>query len=292
MHAIDLADLANTLVRYNAQLVSTDYATTRQTENSYWLTSRFRQEEWSGRLATHRERIKKAGASYRARCWGDIYPIIQEILFSEPLTRCLAYLGRLLDDRHSQPEFASLSYNALQSHIESRNRCLNLIVFGQGLPVQDAVRLNRIRRKMELYTDQLLACMLPVEAAETFCHDPIGFQQMQNELGPARMSEEATRIHTASLSETLWSSLENAIDWRSPSGRHNYRLSQSVLSMFGNNLFDSFGVTKTVRQVKYELPSPESDGNQDELWHAMNAPLEKLVEIGRQRMEEQTSKRF
>ena len=41
-------------------------------------------------------------------------------------------------------------------HLEARNRAMNIMVYGRGFSIEDGVMLNRLRRRMERWTDMLL----------------------------------------------------------------------------------------------------------------------------------------
>src|SRR5690606_30154203 len=118
------------------------------------------------------EQLSRPGASRRARHWHEAVPVIQEILLSEPLTRVVAYHAAVLEQQGIEHDFSPLAHSALAAHIEARNRCLHLIVFGPGLSVEDAVTLNRLRRTLESYTDELLSCMSTVENHGLYCFEP------------------------------------------------------------------------------------------------------------------------
>lgn len=276
MHAVDLAELAIALVRNTPVLVSLQRGPKRETVNSYWLASRFRHEEWSGRLARHRIEIQRPGATFREQKWHEIYPVIQEVLLSEPLTRCVAYHATVLEQRRIDFDFVKLANTALVSQIEARNRCLNLIVFGQGLSVNNAVRLNRLRRKMESLTDQLIAAMHPVDGISDFCFDAARTIESQRELGGGRMGDLNLRIHLAGLSEELRRDVRFEADRRCSSARLNLRQSHIVLEMLGNDMFDSFGVPKSQLAASILSDSAESSGVQDDLISPVAHPLDVL----------------
>lgn len=229
-----------------------------------------------GRLSRHREEIQRPGITFRNSRWDAVYPVMQEVLLSEPLTRTIAYLAAVLEDRGVDSDFGPLAASSLAAHVEARNRCLHLIVFGPGLPVESAVRLNRIRRKLELFTDQLLAALPFNSRCDLFSFDADAVQRSQSELQQGGLTNEKLRVHTAGLIESLWNSLDVDLDPRRSSGRLNQKLSEVVLSMYAPEMFDSFGVPKSLELLRLEANSLESDGRSDDWLEPLSEPLKSL----------------
>ncbi len=266
MHAIHLTELAVVFSMHAEAQLQLEYCPPREDGNSFWLASRFRHEEWSGRLARHRTEVQRPGASHRAYCWNSVYPIMQEILLAEPLTRVLSYYGELLEARKPTPatgQFVSLASTCLHSHVEARNRCLNLIVFGQGLPVEHATRLNRLRRHMEQVTDALLACFPQHRSLQEHAFEPLELAEQHHALTSARDKQQALRVHATSLRMQLWNDNFSSIDSRASSKRLNRRISQVVLKMFGKQLFDSFGTPVSAEFARLSDPPVCADTTLD-----------------------------
>ncbi len=250
MHAIHLAEMAAVFAQNATVQLKLGSFPDRELSNSYWLATRFRHDEWSGRLARHRIEIQRPGASHRLQCWNTINPLLQEILLAEPLARVIAYFGKLAESVASKGnhlaaysgEFTSLSETAFQSHTEARNRCLHLIVFGQGLPADQAASLNRLRQQLEIYCDQLLAFLPFDHSVETFAFNPIDVAQVHETIHSDGAADENRRWHLIKLRQQLWLNHERHIDRRASSARLNNRLSNVVLKAFSPAMFDGFGI--------------------------------------------------
>lgn len=255
MHALKLTDLAIVFARHAMSQYQLGALPPRELGNSYWLASRFRHEEWSGRLASHRIEIQRPGVSHRSGCWHTVYPVMQEVLLAEPLARLLAYFGNILQTRtrRSKPtasgDFASLAETTCQSHIEARNRCLNLIVFGQGLSVEHATRLNHLRRQMELLTDQLLATLPQHASIDEYGFDTEKILEMHHSLFDAPEPSQQLKIFTLGLAANL-ATLRADLDQRAGSPRLNGRVGSVVLKFFPPEAFDSFGVAKNFESIR------------------------------------------
>ncbi len=263
MHALSLADMAATVTNLSAAMLQLRVIPNTKAGHALWTFFRSRYDEWSYRLALHRDALHHVGVSRRARKWEEVTPILQEILLSEPLIRNIACVASLLESSQVTDELASLTQSILSTQIEARHRCLHLIVFGHGMPVESAVRLNRIRQSLEQYNDQLLAILPIEEQAEEYGFNPKAIVDARTSLlnPPEALSNQWRSMHAQFLSQQLWRKLQVDIDWRSANGRLNYSIAQSILNLFPIGLFDSFGVAHQgnwFRAIKGD--SLESDG--------------------------------
>jgi hypothetical protein len=258
MHAIEIADLASTFVGGTPAQYALRLRPAGSAPQDFWLTTRYRHEHWMQQLALHRDAIHRPGLSRRLRNWTAIFPMLQEILLSEPLARVLAYHAAVLELFGLDREFSPLATSALATHIEARNRCLHLIVFGQGLPVEDAVRLNRLRRSLERYTDELLACLPALETSGLYGFEAKQMAAPQAQVGHQLRQSNWTTLQVACSAEAMWHAVKHDLDWRAASARLNYQLSQHVLRLSSACSFDSFGTPHTAFYGQLTSSSPES----------------------------------
>lgn len=245
--------------------------------HAFWLNSRYRFEIWNRRLGDHRAAIDRPGTSHRTRKWYEVLPVLQEILLTEPLARCIGYIGRALDDRNVESDFSPLVHSIFHAHAEARHRCLNLVVFGHGLPVEQAVKLNRLRRSLETYNDQLLACLPVASGLPQFAFDFERVQQAQTRFSPHPFVVNKAALHLQSLSLALTRHLRHELDPRVVNARLNGKLTATVLSLLPAPLFDSFGVAKTSAYGWNHFPSAESNGNSADLSQPLEPPLDTLM---------------
>ncbi len=258
MHAIDLAELATTYVRLAPAQLSSRQAPNPKFAQEYWLTARYRHENWMHELTRHRDAIQRPGTSRRVRLWQEIMPIMQEILISETLARTLAYQATVLEELNICCELSPVANSTLAAHVEARQRCLHLIVFGQGLSVEDAVKLNRIRRILEQTTDQLLAILLPIDNPGLYCFEFNRFHRMQSWMKNSDRNTTWTTLHAGLLSESFWEKLHPEIDWRAGNARLNHQLSRQVLGLIPAASFDGHGVPYSCAMGRITTPSPEA----------------------------------
>ncbi len=265
MHSITLAELASSFVGVVRGLLHQRLVPPHEAAQALWTLHRSRCDEWNYRLAAHRDAINRSGTSARTRKWHEVMPVLQEILLTEPLTRTLACFATQLEELQLSDEFTPLMHSNLVSHIEARHRCLNLIVFGPGLSVETVVKLNRLRRHLEIYADHLLAALPSVSNMEAYCFDSNVISNTQLSGKDLRSGELAEgkwlHLHMQNLEHQLWRNLQSDIDWRAANGRLNHRISQAVMALLPEQLFDGVGVPRLSRMAQQiRCDSPESDG--------------------------------
>lgn len=287
MHALTLAELASTFVSLAPAMLAQRRAPSVKAGQTLWTNSRSRYDEWVYRLAAHRDALNNTGSTRRTRKWDEILPMLQEVLLSEPLTRTIACFAATLEQQQINDELSPLMQSVLVSHVEARHRCLHLIVFGRGLPVESAVRLNQLRRGLECYSDQLLAAMPASTITEPFAFDEGKVHETRRSLQglkqPGAAESEWLRLHLHTLVSDLWRKLQIHIDWRAANGRLNHHISQSVLGLLPCELFTSLGLPQTAGAYNLgRSHSPESDGKSTDPAVA-GSPLQLLMKTPHRR---------
>lgn len=243
MHAIELADLTTVFAGLSSDMLALGCVPDRTAGQKYWLESRFRNDFWNSKLASHRQDLQYLSVSNRKRSWLQIIPVIEEVLLSEPLSRCIAYHGRLLMDRHLDSDLSALSQSVLSSHIEARHRCLHLIVFGEGLAVEQSGRLNQLRRIVEGFNDSVLSFLKPIHPADSFSFDTNSVQQAQStRQHPSKESIDTIQLQLSGLRFAFRQSISQRLLGVAPSPHSNRKLHNAVLSFLPTGLFDSLGV--------------------------------------------------
>ena len=158
MHARWLVDIAMLYVRQWPDVLATRSGFASAATHAYWARSRQRFEYWQESLSLHRSQIDSVGASKRIELWQAIRPTLEEIFLSDMLTRILATTARTLERLDVDDDASPIAHSVFTGHEDIRNRCLRLMML-PGLPVDQAVELNRIRHSLEHWTDRFLASL-------------------------------------------------------------------------------------------------------------------------------------
>lgn len=285
MHARQLLSLASTLASVGHALNRREVHASGDAAHGYWLANRFRCDAWHKHISHHRTAIERCGTSRRTRLWTDILPTLEEILASEPLTRVIAYMAALLELRSADGDWSALSHSVLASHIEARLRCLNLMVFGHGFPVEQAVRLNRLRRMMEFTSDCLISSLPTLPELDSYGFDIplIVNQQKQFRLHPVSHGVERIRI------ETLVTSAERTIQRDHANQSANPRLNESIaeaaLGLLPPELFDSFGLAQSRMHSLATYSSGDIEVATDDFDHPVAEPFDLFMQPRRHGIE-------
>ena len=246
--------------------------------HGYWLSSRFRCDAWHHKISAHRSTVERCGTSQRMRLWREIIPTLQEILISEPLSRTIAYLAGQLERRGADADWGPLAHSVLGNHIDARHRCLNLMVFGYGLPVEGAVTLNRLRRLIEFFSDQLLGALPPQGDLDDYAFNPSVVAHTQRAFRCYPLSGSLQQMRLVSLSTAFQALLDGDYQCESANPRLNQNIAEAALAMWPPDAFDSFGVAQgriqeTLAQVVNESPIILEDVHQ-----SLASPLDLLAQ--------------
>jgi len=256
--SIELAALisssARTLVHHSARLSQAGI-------EEYWTVSKCRQESWCRKLKQHSTRIRSLRGRSARRLWDSTRVVLEEILTSEILTRVWAAVCCAHEQQRGIAEAAPIVRNVLAGHLEARHRALNLMVRGHGLRIEEAVNLNRLRRRSERWTDVLLGNLMPDCAVDEFAFNAGRVRDFADHDGG--------RIGTSSRYQWLLASLrasyQRGLAPTSPSAELNRRIAAAILSCFGSEMFDSTGLLKSHWLARLDHTTNDTQGMIEEL---------------------------
>lgn len=244
MHCIELARIAAIIAAQGPPLASSGVAIPPEAAVQYWSASRQRFELWHRGLGRLTE-VLKADRSLAAReWWHEHLGMLEEILISETLTRVLAAIGGVLDRAHSVGEIEPITQSVFLTHLQVRNHVLRLLLFGRGGSVEQSLRLNRLRRCVELWTDRLLGCLvLAHPEARRYTHDVARADAFAALLAP--QPPQADAALRSGLPTALCLSLAAMCDSRESLPHANRELGQAALACLPPDLFDAHGLLKS-----------------------------------------------
>ena len=268
MHSVLTADLAALVsqhgpaILHGRQMVPTDAIT------HYWAASANRFELWHQTLARYRN-AEQAGAIMGLRSWWvEHVTVLEEVLVTEMLTRVVAAIAEDLDTKHGVEEFAPVAHAVYLKHLEARNRVQQIMLFGRGNSVQDAVRLNRLRQGVERWTDTLVG--------RVSSHSPSLVRFGMN-IDRTRQHADDYRAAGFGVAQrtTVWlmNSAMNDMLRRRTSDKTalpqaNRGVAESVVMMLRPDLFDSVGVLKSLWLHRLQAGTQQANRVLDELKHS------------------------
>lgn len=258
MHASELVELAALVATHGRAFLFEVPDVAKAGVEQYWSASKCRLDRWSRALKQYSLEVPYTAGKDRLARWRAVRPVLEEILMCEVLSRVWTAVACTHDRVRGRCEVEPVVRSVHIGHLEARNRALNLMVYGQGFGVEEAVVLNRLRRSAERWTDLLLAHL----------HDDFGVEEFA--FAPDRAAEFADDLrHEARAGGSLaWrlvlASLRGAfhkgISPTSPNADLNERIAAGILRCFESRLFDSTGLAKSLWMVRMETAANDTAG--------------------------------
>jgi hypothetical protein len=247
MHARELVQLAATVASHASLLVHSGEPFPEAAIELYWIASKSRQDGWGRALKQYTsEKQQLLSSSEQTGYW--IKPILEEVLTAEPLTRIWTAVCELADAKRETAAAGPVAQNILTGHLEARNRVLNLMVYGYGLRVEEAVALNRLRLRNERWTDTLLSLIGPAAGRAQWAFQPRLVRRLAISIRQ-RDSAFGKNVATSLLMATLSAAYYRSTSTDTPHAEFNRRIACSVISCFPPQAFDATGQLISLRQL-------------------------------------------
>ncbi len=138
------------------------------------------------------------------------------------------------------------------------------MVFGQGIGAEEAVMLNRLRRRTERWTDVLLARVMLDHDIGELAFDRSRAKQFAADFRHEQRSRTNQYAWPLVLS-SLRSAFQTGNSSETANGDLNREIAGGVLACFGPELFDSTGLMKSIWQVRLSNVTNDAQGLLDEL---------------------------
>ena len=261
MHASGLVDLAALVAMHGPVIIARSSEIPKDGVDTYWSASKSRLDIWNRSLRVLAGKLQDPhlNAKQRDQLWRRDHAILEEIISGEVLTRTWTALARAVEiDRpikHAEPVARAVYIG----HLEARHRVLSLLLAGQGLSAERAVQLNRLRRRVELWTDTLLAFLAEGHEVDDFGFDAHRIFEVGRGLSCRCRRGDFGQTQTVLLG-ALRVAFQQGLTRESPNRRLNAEIASGVLASFTPGLFDSLGHVKTPRYLHVEAISLDTLG--------------------------------
>ena len=230
MHVRDLVELgARIAVGFSQSPVSGSELPIRGIQ-TYWSASKCRCDRWTRAIRRQGELILQGKVTSR-EAWPRLVPLFQEVLAGELLTRIAAAAAAAHDAREKVTELEPVARSVFTAHLEARGKVLQLLLTGERQEVSEAKRLNDLRRRIERWTDMLLARFAQCASIHDFAFEPNRMQDFAEDLvrnGRAEELDLARQLVLSSLRGSLLSQLSAA----SPNADLNEKIGGSLRGLF------------------------------------------------------------
>lgn len=271
MHACDLIQLAALIAAHGRTFIEGTERVSTSALDDYWTASKCRLERWSRCLknfttTVHHSRAEAIGA------WPTVRPIMEEILLSEVLTRVWSGVLTAHDQKRGLSESDPIARSVMMGHLEARHRTLTLLLHGPGVGTVAAVELNRLRTRVERWTDLLVGGVLVGDNLTHFAIDPERAREFADDLHERRqqpLAQHAWQLTLASLKTAFRQQREH----HSGNGDLNTRIASAIIACFPSDVFDATGVLKSMWVVRLTNTTADAQGMIDELMRMDHEPV-------------------
>jgi hypothetical protein len=263
MHVSELVELAAIVSARGPGLIHSGQSIPTPSVEQYWTTSKVRLDRWAWRLKRFVEE-SQAGKRRPRDPWPEVRGVLEEILAGEVLTRVWTALLCAYDRHRGGDEVEPAARSVLIGHMEARHRALTLLVRGPGVDAESAVKLNRLRRRAERWTDLLLGHLVRLHEVSEFAFDPRRAGQFADDFRQRGLLQQDRQVWPLTLA-ALRAAFRQGLSPRSPSADLNARIAGSILSCFASESFDSTGLLRSLWLMRLSNVADDTQGMIEDL---------------------------
>ncbi len=211
----------------------------------YWTASKCRLDRWARSLKGIALDAAGVDAGAAREQWPLVRGTLEEILTGEMLTRVWTAVLCLYQRKHGGNEFESLARSVLIGHMEARHRVLILLVRGPGIDAEGAVKLNRLRRRTEHWTDLLVGHLARYGDVAELAVAPDRAIEFSRDL-EFQTDQKGGRQAWPLLQASLRAAFQRGLARVSPNEDLNAQIASAILASFPADLFDSTGLFRSL----------------------------------------------
>ena len=191
-HSVETAALISV---HSQHITESPHPITEVSLQQYWERSQRRLKVWISGLVETQRAFASAEEHSVERLWAERIPLLEEIFVSEILTRVWGATLTAADRQQRKQSAGPIALNILKGHTEARTRALSLMVNDSRLTLDNLAGIERLRRKVERWTDVLIGHLVV----------RYGVDEYAFHAGRAReYGEEQLRQEAESGSEHVW----------------------------------------------------------------------------------------
>lgn len=277
MHARELIELAALVAAHGPFLVRSEHVIPPGGLERYWIASKVRLDRWGRSL---KEFSSQADAPDRERHWPQARSVLEEVLASEILARVWAAVLCAYDQSRGTDEAEPVARSVLIGHCEARNRVLTLISSVTGMDGRSAVKLNRLRRHAERWSDLLVAKLADIIDVDEFAVDPKRAADFADD-APSRQGFEASRLAWPLLLASLRKAFQRELSAISANPDLNAGIAASVFACFPPGPIDAAGLCRALWLMRITSIAEDATRMVEMLLAAKSDEIPNLHHVGR-----------
>jgi hypothetical protein len=184
--------------------------------------------------------------------------VFEEILTGEILTRVWAAVLCAYDRTRGVDEAAPVARSVMIGHSEARHRVLTLLAHESGLDAHSAVKLNRLRRHAERWTDLLVGRLADIQDVGEFAVDPKRAMDFAEDASDRR-GFEPSRLAWPLMLASLRKAFQRELGPVSPNADANAGIAAGVLACFPSELLDSTGLLRSLWLMRLTIAADDAE---------------------------------
>lgn len=263
MHARDLVELAAIVSAHGPVLIRSGEPIPANSIEQYWTTSKVRLDRWAWRLKRFADPVD-VESRRRTEPWPLVRGVFEEILTGELLTRVWTAVLCAYDRRRGTDGAEPAARSVMIGHMEARHRVLTLMVRGRDIDADAAMKLNRLRQRVERWTDLLLGHLVNLHNIGEFTFDPRRAADFADDLRQRNGLPGGRQVWPLVLA-SLRAAFRQGLSDETPNADLNARIAASVLSCFPTDLFDSTGLLRSLWLMRLTNIAEDTQGRIDDL---------------------------
>ena len=263
MHCRELVEVAAMVAAHGPVLIEGSARISGSALVQYWTASKCRLDRWVRSLKKFATDSSHEPDNL-APLWAEVRPVLEEILVAEVGVRVWTAVLYAYDRRRQTVDAEPIARSVLVGHLEVRQRALALLIHSPHIAAEDAVRLNRVRRRAERWTDLLLGHLTQNYPSSELAFEPDRCLEFSSELRQEKhqaASTQAWRLTLASLRVAFQTGLAD----RTPNADMNRDIADSILACFPAELFDATGTMHSLWIARLSHAADDAQGMIDEL---------------------------
>jgi len=264
MHAHELIELAALIAAHAPVLVRTPGRIPDAGIEDYWIASKSRLDRWGRALKQISTEDPNAPRRPGPLRRPEFRGVLEEIITGDVLTRVWTAVMYAYDRLRGTDQAEPIARSVLVGHLEARYRVMTLLTRGPGIDVEQAVRLNRLRRRTERWTDLLIGYLTSVDDVGQFAVEPDRARDFAEDLHH-RSHLEGGRAVWPLVFASLRAAFGQGLVPESPNGDLNARIASSVLACLQPELFDATGLLRSAWLMRMSNVTDDAQGMIDEL---------------------------
>ncbi len=258
MHARELVELAALVSVNGPLLIRQNVPIPNASVEQYWTASKSRLDRWARAL----KQLNSAASPAPSATF--VTSLLEEILTGEILTRVWAAVACTHDRLLCTDQLEPIARSVLIGHLEARHRVLTLLVRQSSIDSEEAVKLNRLRRRTERWTDMLVGYLMGLFDVGQFAIDPQRARDFAEDLS-FQNHLPGGRHAWPLLQASLQAAFQQGLSPTSPNPELNRQIANSILSCFPPELFDGSGIPRSAWLTRIANTTTDAVGMIDQL---------------------------